>query len=250
MNTKVFVILFCTLFLIILVGLGVLFQKRISTNSQVKPTEEVEKLSLVGSENTEEFSDSVSDITNSEANPPQQQISTMPKPTEALPPDRIIDTDTTYAVTLETTEGNIVIETTTAKTPNTVNNFIALSKKGFYDNTIFHRVIKGFMIQGGDPTGTGTGGPGYKFDDEPFEGEYTRGTVAMANSGPNTNGSQFFIMHEATSLPKNYVIFGHVKEGLDVVDKIAEAPVMMSPTGEESKPVTPVKILKTVIDAE
>src|SRR3989344_9153658 len=115
-------------------------------------------------------------------------------------------------VTLKTTEGDIVIELKN-DTPKTSQNFFDLAQKSFYNNVVFHRVIKGFMIQGGDPTGTGTGGPGYQFADEPFTGEYTRGTVAMANSGPNTNGSQFFIMHADYSLPKNYVIFGHVISG-------------------------------------
>ena len=99
------------------------------------------------------------------------------------------------------------------------------------------------MIQGGDPKGDGTGGPGYKFDDEPFTGEYVRGTIAMANAGPNTNGSQFFIMHSDNPLPKNYVIFGKVTSGMEVVDKIAESPVQPSSSGEMSTPVTPVKIL-------
>jgi cyclophilin family peptidyl-prolyl cis-trans isomerase len=98
------------------------------------------------------------------------------------------------------------------------------------------------MIQGGDPTGTGMGGPGYKFDDEPFTGKYLRGTVAMANSGPNTNGSQFFIMHKDYPLPPNYTIFGHVTSGLDVVDKIAEAE-----TGSNDRPINPVKIISTEI---
>lgn len=151
------------------------------------------------------------------------------------------------SVTLKTTVGDITIELDTKNTPITANNFITLAKKGFYDNTIFHRVIKGFMIQGGDPKGDGTGGPGYKFNDEPFTGEYTRGTVAMANSGPNTNGSQFFIMHADYSLPKNYVIFGHVTAGLDVVDKIAAAPVKTGRSGEPSKPVTPVKVLSVSV---
>jgi cyclophilin family peptidyl-prolyl cis-trans isomerase len=136
----------------------------------------------------------------------------------------------------------------TNQTPKTVNNFVTLAKKGFYNNTIFHRIIKGFMIQGGDPKGDGTGGPGYKFDDEPFAGEYTRGIIAMANAGPNTNGSQFFIMHNDNPLPKNYVIFGKVTAGLEVVDAIAEAPVEPSFSGEMSTPVTPVKILS--IDVE
>ncbi|MDD3862093.1 MAG: peptidylprolyl isomerase [Candidatus Gracilibacteria bacterium] len=147
----------------------------------------------------------------------------------------------TFAV-LNTTEGKIKIKLNTEETPITAENFIKLSTEKFYDNTIFHRVIKGFMIQGGDPKGDGTGGPGYKFDDEPFTGEYNRGTVAMANSGPNTNGSQFFIMHTSYPLPKNYVIFGEVVEGLETVDKIAEAKVVRNDMGEESKPVKPVKI--------
>lgn len=162
----------------------------------------------------------------------------------------IIDSTKTYTVVLKTSEGDIAIELTADKTPITANNFVALSKKGFYDNTIFHRVIEGFMIQGGDPNGNGTGDPGYKFDDEPFEGEYTRGTVAMANSGPNTNGSQFFIMHKDTPLPKNYVIFGHVTSGLEVVDKIATAEVKPSFGGEVSTPVSPVKILSVDVQEQ
>ena len=99
------------------------------------------------------------------------------------------------------------------------------------------------MIQGGDPKGDGTGGPGYQFDDEFFDGEYTRGTVAMANAGPDTNGSQFFIMHADNPLPKDYVIFGKVTSGMDVVDTIAESPVQANFSGERSTPITPIKIL-------
>ena len=128
-----------------------------------------------------------------------------------------------------------------------MNNFVTLARKGFYDGTIFHRVIKGFMIQGGDPTGTGAGGPGYRFDDEQFEGEYVQGTVAMANAGPNTNGSQFFIMHGDMALPKNYVIFGQVIGGMQTVDMIATAPTKPGKFGERSTPVNPVKILKATI---
>jgi peptidylprolyl isomerase len=148
-----------------------------------------------------------------------------------------------YVAVFQTEKGNITVSLNTDQTPLTVNNFVTLAKKGFYNNTIFHRVIKGFMIQGGDPKGDGTGGPGYKFDDEPFTGEYTRGTIAMANAGPNTNGSQFFIMQADNPLPKNYVIFGKVTKGMDVVDKIAESPVGLSSSGEMSVPVTPIKIL-------
>jgi len=157
-------------------------------------------------------------------------------------PSMQIDKNKTYIAILKTSEGNISIGLNAKETPITVNNFVVLAKRGFYNNTIFHRVVKGFMIQGGDPNGDGTGGPGYTFNDEPFEGEYTRGTVAMANAGPNTNGSQFFIMHQDYALPKNYVIFGKVIEGMDVVDKIAEAPVEQSPSGEMSKPLQPVQV--------
>lgn len=143
---------------------------------------------------------------------------------------------------LNTTEGVIEIELNVDETPVTANNFISLAQKKFYDGTVFHRAIEGFMIQGGDPKGDGTGGPGYKFDDEPFTGEYLRGTVAMANAGPNTNGSQFFIMHADHALPKNYVIFGKVIKGIEVVDKIATAEVTVSSSGENSKPVKPVTI--------
>ncbi|MDP3956965.1 MAG: peptidylprolyl isomerase [bacterium] len=163
------------------------------------------------------------------------------------PPEMTIDTAKEYSATLKTDAGDIVVALAAKTTPITVNNFVFLAREKFYDDTIFHRTIKGFMIQGGDPAGTGTGGPGYKFADEPFAGEYVRGTVAMANSGPNTNGSQFFIMHQATALPKSYVIFGQVTAGLDIVDKIAEANTL--PGGEGSSPVTPVHV-QTVVVAE
>ena len=145
-------------------------------------------------------------------------------------------------IILHTSAGDITLALDSQNTPITTNNFLTLAQKGFYDKTIFHRVISGFMVQGGNPKGDGTGGPGYQFNDEPITGEYKRGTVAMANSGPNTNGSQFFIMHADYALPKNYVIFGKVASGLDVVDKIATAPTSESGMGENSKPVTPVKV--------
>lgn len=170
-----------------------------------------------------------------------QDISEVPTPKMA------IDKTRTYSATLKTEKGDIVISLMADKTPITVNNFVTLAKKGFYDNTVFHRVIPGFMIQGGDPKGDGTGGPGYRFDDEPFAGEYTRGTVAMANAGPNTNGSQFFIMHKDYDLPKNYVIFASVTNGLDVVDSIAQSELKDSPSGEKSTPVKAVKVVSVEI---
>jgi cyclophilin family peptidyl-prolyl cis-trans isomerase len=156
-----------------------------------------------------------------------------------LKPIGHIDLSKTYRAILKTSKGDIVIELNTAQTPNTVYNFVSLARDNFYDKTKFHRIIEGFMIQGGDPKGDGTGGPGYKFEDEPFAGDYVKGAVAMANAGPDTNGSQFFIMHEDYDLPKNYVIFGQVIEGMDVVDAIATSEVKPSPMGESSVPVEP-----------
>lgn len=175
--------------------------------------------------------------------PIQQTVTATPKARKQMQqPSMQIDKAKNYTATLHTSAGDIVISLNAAQTPITVNNFVALAKSNFYDNTIFHRAIKDFMIQGGDPNGNGTGGPGYNFADEPFKGEYTRGTVAMANAGPNTNGSQFFIMHADYGLPPNYVIFGKVTKGLDVVDKIATAPVKSSFSGEQSSPVAPVTV--------
>jgi cyclophilin family peptidyl-prolyl cis-trans isomerase len=154
-----------------------------------------------------------------------------------------IDKYKSYQAVVETTAGIFKIELNAGQTPITVNNFVALARRNFYNSTIFHRVISGFMIQGGDPQGNGAGGPGYKFDDEPFTGEYNRGVVAMANSGPNTNGSQFFIMHQDNPLSKNYVIFGKVIYGMEVIDKIAESPVQPNINGgENSQPVKPTII--------
>lgn len=157
-------------------------------------------------------------------------------------PELTIDKSKRYSAILKTSEGDITINLFSDKTPITVNNFVYLARNNFYDNTVFHRVIKDFMIQGGDPKGDGTGGPGYVFDDEPFEGEYSRGIVAMANAGENTNGSQFFIMHGDRPLPPAYVIFGEVSKGIEVVDKIAIAETALGAGGELSKPVNVVSI--------
>jgi cyclophilin family peptidyl-prolyl cis-trans isomerase len=149
------------------------------------------------------------------------------------PPEMTIDLAKTYSGTLHTNHGDIAIEFDAVKSPQTVNNFVFLARDGFYDGVIFHRVISGFMVQGGDPTGTGMGGPGYKFRDElEGSGKYDRGTVAMANAGPNTNGSQFFICHTDVGLPHSYTIFGKVTSGLEAVDSIAA-----TPTGGQDRPV-------------
>jgi len=159
------------------------------------------------------------------------------------PPTERLDPTKTYTAILKTTQGNITISLNNLNNPITTTNFVHLSRLDFYNGTVFHRVMRGFMVQGGDPLGTGTGGPGYQFADEEFVDEYERGAVAMANSGPDTNGSQFFIIHEdQLNLPRNYVIFGKVIEGIEVVDKIADSEVKSSPTGEPSVPVEPTTI--------
>lgn len=164
------------------------------------------------------------------------------KPAEKIQLDnRVINQNMKNLITVKTNFGEIQFETYDADAPKTVANFIALANKGFYDNLIFHRVIKGFMIQGGDPTGTGMGGPGYKFEDElnsqaeSYKAGYQKGVVAMANAGPNTNGSQFFIMLENYPLPNNYTIFGKVVKGQEVVDKIGNVK-----TDSNDKPLSPV----------
>lgn len=152
--------------------------------------------------------------------------------------------------------------------PNTVRNFVELAKgtkinpltgklvseKPFYDGVVFHRIIKGFMIQGGDPTGTGSGGPGYKFADEPVTEEYTKGTIAMANAGPNTNGSQFFIMDADYPLPPNYTIFGRINAtdsaSLKTLETIANTKVSLSDSGEMSKPTEKIFIESVKIEEE
>jgi len=158
------------------------------------------------------------------------------------PPPMVIDIDKKITATMRTSSGTIVLDLFPSEAPKTVNNFVFLSREGFYDGVIFHRIIKGFMIQGGDPTGTGMGGPGYQFEDEPVTRDYLAGTLAMANAGPNTNGSQFFIVHGRADLPKNYTIFGQVVTGMDVVDAMANLDVTQGSSGERSTPSVPPTI--------
>ena len=164
-------------------------------------------------------------------------------------PGMRIDPAKSYRGTLETNKGTIQVEFFPGDAPITVNNFVCLAEDGYFDETPFHRIVKGFVIQGGDPTGTGSGGPGYQFADEPIARDYERGTLAMANAGPNTNGSQFFIVLEDLrgKLPKNYTIFGQVTEGLDVVDAIANTPTRTGRSGENSSPTEPITLEKVTI---
>jgi cyclophilin family peptidyl-prolyl cis-trans isomerase len=164
-------------------------------------------------------------------------------------PEMIIDQNKSYTAVIQTSMGDLTVEFFSDTAPVTVNNFVSLSNDGYYDNIIFHRVISGFMIQGGDPSGTGHGEygkfPGYTFEDELNNQQpYEKGILAMANAGPNTNGSQFFIMHVDYPLPYQYTIFGKVTDGLDVIDTIASVQ-----TAEGDKPVEDVVILGVTVSS-
>jgi cyclophilin family peptidyl-prolyl cis-trans isomerase len=174
--------------------------------------------------------------------------------TYAAAPAMQIDAKKKYTASVETSLGSFKIDLFAAEAPLTVNNFVFLSKDGFYNGVIFHRIIKPFMIQTGDPMGTGMGGPGYKFKDElPTKRSYAPGIVAMANSGRNTNGSQFFICtgDNAKSLDQNpdYTQFGQVSEGMDIVQKIASVPVGPAAGGEVSRPKDP-PVIKSITITE
>ena len=153
------------------------------------------------------------------------------------PPEMEIDSKKKYQATIETSKGTMVLDLHAAEAPVTVNNFVFLARQGFYDGVTFHRVIANFMIQGGDPTGSGRGGPGYRFQDE-FEGNPHRhgtGTLSMANAGPGTNGSQFFITHAPQPhLDNKHTVFGQIASGMDVVNAIRQGDQMLSVTISES----------------
>ncbi len=172
------------------------------------------------------------------------------------PPAMEVDAAKKYTAVFDTSLGSFKVELLITESPKTVNNFVFLARQGFYDGVIFHRIMESFMIQSGDPTGTGNGGPGYRFADElPVKHLYDIGIVAMANSGANTNGSQFFICTgpDANGLSSpayaKYTQFGRVSEGMDVVMKIAAVPVTLSFTGEASKPIDP-PVINTITIVE
>ena len=173
----------------------------------------------------------------------------MPPKQYSSPPPTTIDTEKTYTATIDTSAGEMTVELFASEAPLTVNNFVHLARDGFYEDGQFHRVIRDFMIQGGCPLGTGTGGPGYRFQDEPVTRKYVRGTLAMANAGPNTNGSQFFIVHGGdVGLPPNYTIFGMLRSGDDVLDTLANSPVARSRGGEPSEPTERLVINNITIE--
>ncbi len=168
------------------------------------------------------------------------------------PPQQVIDPVARgYVAVIQTNMGVIRLQLLANEAPATVNNMVCLARAGYYDNTMFHRILAGFVVQAGDPSGTGAGNPGYRFQDElPVDLTYTRGTLAMANAGPNTNGSQFFIVLAdlGDQLPPNYTIFGQVIEGMEVVDQIAAVEVGPNERGEFSQPLTPVTIQTVTIE--
>ena len=153
----------------------------------------------------------------------------------SAPPPMTIDTNKQYTATIETGKGNLVLELFASDVPVTVNNFVFLAREGFYDNTTFHRVIPDFMAQGGDPTGTGTGGPGYKFADEFTKHTHVTGTLSMANAGPNTNGSQFFITYAPQShLDNRHSVFGKLIDGMDILKRLINGDTIKRITIEEN----------------
>ena len=182
-----------------------------------------------------------------------------PRATKTLhwpnPPPMTIDQNKQYVASIKTNYGDIVVQLLPKEAPLAVNNFVFLARQGFYDGVKFHRIVKEFVIQSGDPTGTGYGSPGYMFADEPVNRDYVPGTLAMANSGANTNGSQFFITltnlsDQPSPLPKNYTIFGLVSGGFNVVQNIGNVPVEANPSipGEMSVPTVDVHINTITIE--
>lgn len=160
-------------------------------------------------------------------------------------PEQVLDDANTHTATIETSKGTISLRLFSGEAPNTANSFAFLAGKEFYDGTVIHRIVPGFVIQMGDPTGTGTGGPGYKYADELASARnrgYSRGTLAMANAGPNTNGSQFFICLADVGLPPAYTVFGEVTDGMDVVDAIAAVPTDRGDRPKEDVTVTSVRM--------
>lgn len=225
---------YLVLFVIILTGILIIVA--LKPFGLEKPTRT--DLTLTNKQNSNQPTTNQAD-TNQPQSPKQRKQPNMQQPKQLPQPDMIIDTSKEYQALIQTNRGDIKVELYASDTPKTVNNFVYLAQNNFYQGTIFHRVIKDFMIQGGDPTGTGMGGPGYKFEDEDSSNKLVKGSLAMANSGPDTNGSQFFIVTTESTpwLDGKHTNFGQVIEGMDVVEKIAQVK-----TGAQDKPIEPVVI--------
>lgn len=249
-----YVVIVASVLIIVISGILVSMQLYKSSNNKKDTTPSLANQIPSAQNTAEQHNVSEDDVITNEVNPTElpteEKGNTMKQYTQA--PSMTIDTNKNYIVRVETTKGPMTIKLFANEAPNTVNNFLFLANEGYYTDTPFHRIIKGFMVQGGDPTGTGTGGPGYRFNDEPVTREYLRGTLAMANAGPNTNGSQFFLMHSDYPLPKNYTIFGQIDptdtESLKTLDAIAETQVTLNSSGEMSKPSEEVKIIRVTVE--
>jgi cyclophilin family peptidyl-prolyl cis-trans isomerase len=161
------------------------------------------------------------------------------------PGDESLDPTTPDLAVISTSCGDITVELDPSIAPATVNSFVFLARRGYFDGTVFHRILPRFVAQGGDPTATGTGGPGYTIPDEfpPSGTVYERGTVAMANAGPGTTGSQFFVMLDDAELPPQFTIFGHVTDGFEVLDAVQDVPLGASPTSPDPVPSTPLETI-------
>ncbi len=188
-------------------------------------------LTLVGCGDARETESAVSDCWTEDQRAPGGQAPADKQWTTA--PAMTVDPAKSYRATIQTSKGSFEVELLPKEAPLAVNNFVCLARAGYFDDTVFHRVVPGFVIQGGDPTASGRGNPGYRFPDEPITRDYATGTLAMANSGPDTNGSQFFVVLEggASQLQKLYTIFGQVTEGMEVVEAIGQ-------TNPSTEPVT------------
>jgi cyclophilin family peptidyl-prolyl cis-trans isomerase len=208
-------------------------------NARKAPQENI----LAGSDNRDTPS-STTQTTQKTSTTEEGNSTSMTSKSYTKPFDMQLKDGVDYKVVLQTSLGNITIDLFEKESPKTVNNFVSLAKDGFYDGLTFHRIIKDFMIQGGDPSGNGTGGPGYKFEDEFNTKKLVKGSLAMANAGPNTNGSQFFIVTTESTpwLDGRHTNFGQVTEGMAIVDKIS-----LVATGDNDKPVTPVTIDKVEV---
>jgi peptidyl-prolyl cis-trans isomerase B (cyclophilin B) len=220
--------------LLILGSLGVYLANRSASPQDLQGAETM-AFGTTDAENPP-FESTVKPAATSDGNP-AEPIAATERQSYSAPPPMTIDPEKQYTATISTARGDIVIELRPDAAPQTVNNFVFLAREGFYDNLTFHRVIEGFMIQGGDPNGDGTGGPGYRFEDELADNPliHETGVISMANSGPNTNGSQFFITREPQPhLDGMHTVFGTVLSGQDVVDAIQQGDVMERVIIEES----------------
>ncbi|MDO8583557.1 MAG: peptidylprolyl isomerase [bacterium] len=228
---------------VILFGAGCSSEPVLDANDVTVPTS-TDTVKSYSTSTTDTVATSTNAVTTSTQPTPSSSSSTSMDQNEPLAfPGILPANEANKKIKIKTTAGDIVIQLDAAQGPRAASNFVYLVKRGFFDGTIFHRVIPGFMIQGGDPTGTGRGGPGYRFENDEVKSAYNDGVVAMANAGRDTNGSQFFIMVANVPLPPDYSIFGKVVSGLDIAHKIA----VVSRDGDD-RPYEEVKMISVTVE--